>query len=199
MHFRKICMISVGSFCHGRDRHQAADANMRAAGGRFQQFRQGGGGHAALGGLAADVHFQQDVLHDALPGRALFDHGQKLRRIHRLDEIDLSHDLPDLVRLQVADEVQRRAGVGALGELFGHFLHAVLAAGVDPGGDGLAHARGVVHLRCGHERDVGARAARSAGGGVDARADGGNVFGNGAHSGWRLLISRPARWTGPCR
>ena len=66
-------------------------------------------------------------------------------------------------------------------------------------GIAVAHARGVVHLRCGHERDVGARAARSAGGGVDARADGGNVFGNGAHSGWRLLISRPARWTGPCR
>ena len=95
--------------------------------------------------------------------------------------------------------MQRRAGIGALGKLFGHLLHAVLAAGVDPGGDGLAHARGVVHLRRCHERDVGARAARLAGGGVDARADGGNVFGNGAHGGWCLLISRPARWTGPCR
>ena len=47
-------------------RDRAADANMRAVGGRFQQFRQGGGGHAALGGLAADVHFQQDVLHLSL-------------------------------------------------------------------------------------------------------------------------------------
>ena len=62
-----------------------------------------------------------------------------------------------------------------------------------------ATALGIVHLRRCHERDVGARAARLAGGGVDARADGGNVFGNGAHSGWCLLISRPARWTGPCR
>ena len=52
---------------------------MRAAGGRFQQLRQGGGLHAALGGLAADVHFQQDVLHNVLHGRALFDHGQQLR------------------------------------------------------------------------------------------------------------------------
>ena len=181
-------MISVGSFCHGRDRHQSAHADVRAGGGGFQQLRQCVGVDAALGGLTADVHLQQDILHDVLHGGALFDHGQQLRRVHRLDEIDLADDLPHLVGLQVADEVQRCAGVGALGELFGHLLHAVFAAGVDPGGDGLAHARGVVHLcRC-HKRDVRARAPRKAGGGVDARADGGDVFGNGAHCGWCLLI-----------
>ena len=68
-------------------------------------------------------------------------------------------------------------------------LESALIAGIcSVGGDGLAHARGVVHLfRC-HKRDVRARAPRKAGGSVDARADGGDVFGNGAHCGWCLLI-----------
>ncbi len=54
----------------------------------------------------------------------------------------------------MADEVQRHAVVGVLGELLRHLLHAVLAERVDARSDGLAAGRGVVHLTRADERDL---------------------------------------------
>ena len=67
---------------------------------------------------------------------------------------DSAHDLPHLVGLQVADEVQRRAVIGVFLQLFRHLLHPVFAQRVDTGGDGLLTPGGVVHLAGAHQRDI---------------------------------------------
>ena len=96
-----------------------------------------------------------------------------------MDESGQTHHLLDLVALQMADEVQRGPLVGALGLLFQHLLHPVLAAEVHPGGNGLTHPVSVVHLGGGQQQDLlwippgGERRP------VHVFAHKGDIFGNG--------------------
>ena len=91
---------------------------------------------------------------------------------------NLAHHLADLVGLQVADEVHRRAVVGVLGELGGQLLHPVFAAAVHTGGNGLTHGVGVVHFCGGAEQDFLWVTSRGEGGSVHLAADFGDVFGD---------------------
>ena len=133
---------------------------------------------AAFGRLAADVHLQQNILHDAQLIRLLVHLGQQLRRADGLDQGHLAHHLLHLVALQVADEMQRRAAIGVLRQLGGHLLHPVLAQGVDAGGDGLLAGGGIVHLAGAHQRDIRPGAARLPCRRVDLGADRFQIFPN---------------------
>ena len=78
----------------------------------------------------------------------------------------------------MADEVQRRTGIGVLRQLLGHLLHAIFAQGVDAGGNGLPTGGGVIHLAGTHQRDVRGSAAAALRRQSDLLPDGSNVFGN---------------------
>ena len=145
-------------------------------------------GKAALAGLAADVHLQQDLLRKALALRFPVDGSQKMERIHALDKVHLSHHLFYLIGLQVADEVDRLPGVGVFGQLGRQFLDPVLPAAVYPGGDGLPDGIGIVHFCGGAEEDVFGVPAAGKSSIVDSLPDGGNIFRNG-HSRNLLSIS----------
>ena len=138
-----------------------------------------GGGKAALGLFAADIHLQKDVLDDAQLFGGFLDLIQQGQRAHGLDQRRLAHHLLDLVALEMADEVQRCAVVGIFRELPGHLLNAVFAQGINAGGDGLPAGGGVVHFAGAHQGDVRTGAAGFGGGGFDSQADGRNVFGYG--------------------
>ena len=67
-------------------------------------------------------------------------------------------------------------------QLFDQLLHAVLAAAVHPGRNGLAHGGTVVHFCCGAQADVRRVAPGSPGGSRDPAADLRHVFRDHAHA-----------------
>ena len=91
----------------------------------------------------------------------------------------MAHHLLDLVALQMADEVQRRAVIGVLAELLDHLLDPVLPQHVDAGGDGLPAGSGVVHLAGAHQGDLFGVPAGLLRSGLNICPDLGNVFCNG--------------------
>ena len=106
---------------------------------------------AGFARLGADVHLQQDGLDDVQLGRGLLDGLEELLPIHRLDEGDVSHHLVHFIDLEVADEVDRLSGVGALGQLFHELLDAVFAAAVHARLHGGLDSSTVIHLAGGAE------------------------------------------------
>ena len=70
-----------------------------------------------------------------------------------MDQRGQADHLLDLVFLQMADKVQRRALIGTLRLLFQHLLHAVFPADIHAGGDRLAYALSVVHFAGRHQCD----------------------------------------------
>ena len=71
MHFLEIYQIAVGDRLHRRDGHQSPDPDMGQLTGQNGRRLRLLRGKAALGLLAADVHLQQDILHQLLPGSLL--------------------------------------------------------------------------------------------------------------------------------
>ena len=67
-------------------------------------------------------------------------------------------------------------------QLFDQLLHAVLAAAVHSGRNGLAHGGAVVHFCCGAQADVRRVAPGSPGGSRDPAADLRHVFRDHAHA-----------------
>ena len=163
---------------HRGDGHQSPHLHMGQGPGHLRRSVDLIRGKAAFGGLAADVHLQQDILAELQSSGGLFDLLQKLRAAHRLDQIGLAHHLADLVALQMADKVQGTAGVGVFRQLGGHLLDPVFAQGVNTGGNGLLAGGGVVHFAGAHQDDVGAGAAGLPGRLVHLLPDGGNVLRN---------------------
>ena len=80
------------------------------------------GRKAGLRRLAADVHLQQHVLHDAGLGGFLLDGVQQMLTVHALDEAGAAQHLFDLVGLQMPDEMDGGTFVGILAELLGQLL-----------------------------------------------------------------------------
>ena len=78
----------------------------------------------------------------------------------------------------MADEVQGRAVIGVLRELFRHLLLAVLAQRVDARGNGLTAGVGVVHLACADKGDLTCVAAGFLGGSGNVCAHARDVFSN---------------------
>ena len=91
----------------------------------------------------------------------------------------MAHHLLDLVALQVADEVQRRALIGVFRELLRHLLDPVFPQGVNTGGNGCPAGGGVIHLAGAHQGDLSGVPARLPGGLGNLRPDAGDVFRNG--------------------
>ena len=112
------------------------------------------GGKAGFCLLCADVHLQQNILCEParLCGAPYAVH--QLKAVHTVDERRRAHHVPDLVFLQMPDEVQRRAVICVLGVFLYKLLHAVLPADGKPRRDCLAHARGIVHLRRADEVNI---------------------------------------------
>ena len=128
--------------------------------------------------LAADVDFQQNILHDALLCRFLFDAGQQLQAIHRLNQIHFAHHLPNLIGLQMSDKMDGFSLIGTVGQLCRQLLHTVFAAAVHAGGNRLTHPLGIVHLCCRAEQNLSGVTPCLLSGRVHFRADRSNVFCN---------------------
>ena len=120
---------------------------------------------------------REDVLPQALLGGILLDLAQQLHRADGLDGRDLADDLAHLVALEVADEVQRAAVIGVLGEAWRSSPAARFSPRTSiPAAMASLAGGGVVHLARADEGDVRAGAPALAGGGVDLAADGCNIF-----------------------
>jgi hypothetical protein len=178
LNFLKIPEIGIPlRVCRG-NRHQSPHPDMGPLQGGLRCGEDFLRCKAALGSLPADVHLQQDVLHQP-PGRGHFlDLVQQLQRAHGLDQGHMAHHLLDFVALQVADEVQGGAVVGVLLQLLYHLLHPVLPQGVDAGCHGLPAGGGIVHLAGAHQQDFLRVPAGLPGRRVHVRPDPGNVLRN---------------------
>ena len=82
---------------------------------------------------------------------------------HRLDEGSPSHHEFHFIGLKVSDKVEGSALIGVIGQMCGHFLHPVLAADGDTGGNGLPDGVGRLHLGGGYQRDLRRIAAHFSG------------------------------------
>ena len=178
MNFFKVGKASVLALGDRRDAHQAPHADIFALFGLLRRLRKLFRGKAALGFLAADVHLQQDILHDLELLGLLVDRREQLKRADGFEQRHLADDIFYLVALEVADEVQGRAVIGVLGKLFRHLLLAVLAQRVDTRGDGGAAGLRVVHLARADERDFRCLAPGLPGRGGDVCAHTRDVFRN---------------------
>ena len=136
------------------------------------------GRNAAFGRLAADVHLQQHILHDAERDGAARDRVHQLRRIDRVDQLHRADEVFHLVFLQMPYEMDAAGGVG-VHSIFGKkLLHAVFRADVHTGADRLLHGLRAVHLRCGEKAHLAAGAAGALGGGVDLLPGHAHIFGD---------------------
>ena len=87
--------------------------------------------------LPADVHFQQDILHDAGLGGFLLDGQQQMLTVHALDQACPPQHLFDLIGLQVADKMAGLAAVSPGIVVCTQLLHMVLAEHINgQGGTG---------------------------------------------------------------
>ena len=109
---------------------------------------------AALAGLVADVHLQQDVLGDVQFGRLLFHGVHEMLGVDGLDHVHFAHDELHFVGLQVPDEVDLSPLIGVVLQVGHQLLHAVLAADGDARPDGVANGVGSLHFGGGHQGDV---------------------------------------------
>ena len=107
---------------------------------RPEQLRCGTG----LALLPADVHFQQNVLHDAGLGGFLLDGQQQMLTVHALDQACPPQYLFDLIGLQMADKMAGLAAVGTGIVVCTQLLHMVFAKHINgqsrTGGNGLRRA-----------------------------------------------------------
>ena len=178
MNFFKVRHAAVFALGDRRNAHQPPHADRCALFRLFRRLRKIFRGKAAFGLLAADIHLQQNILHDPELFRLRIDGGEQRERADRFDHRDLADNVFHLVALEVPDEVQGRAVIGVLGELFRHLLLAVLAQHVDARSDGGAAGVRVVHLACADEGDLTGVAASLSGGGSDVCAHTRDVFRN---------------------
>ena len=148
-------------------------------GGDLHRLRRSEAGFALL---RADVDLQQDGLDHVHFFRRFLDALQKLRPIDRFDQIDLPDDLPDLVGLQIPDEMDGPSGIGALGQLLHQLLHAVFTAAVHARRHRLAHGFGIVHFCRGAKKDLLRRTARALRGLRHVFADRSDIFCNVRHT-----------------
>ena len=98
-----------------------------------------------------------------------------------MDQGRPAHHLTDLVALEMADEVEGRAVVGAFRQLGRHLLDPVFPQSVNAGGDGRLAGGGIVHLAGPHQEDLPRVPARRPGGPVHPLPDGADVFRYGCH------------------
>ena len=91
----------------------------------------------------------------------------------------MAHHFIDLIALQMADEVQRRAVIGVLRQFGRHLLHPVFPQRVDAGGNGLPAGGGVVHLAGAYQNDVRRIPARFPGRCCDIGPHPGDIFCDG--------------------
>ena len=82
---------------------------------------------AGLTLLAGNIDFQKDILADPLPGSLLLQNLQQAPAVGALNQIHMAHDLPDLIGLQVADKMDRRAPIGPFRRLTDQLLAAIAA------------------------------------------------------------------------
>ena len=84
-----------------------------------------------------------------------------------MDQGHPPHHLPDLVGLEVADEVDVRPGVGVGLQVGGELLHPVLPAQADSGGNGGADSAVRLYLGSGAQGNLSRVPTRRPGGGGD--------------------------------
>ncbi len=169
-----------------RNRHQAAQRQVRQRRDLARQLRQFGGRGAALGGLAADVHLQADVQRSHL-GRTLF--GQALgdfQALHGMHPGEAGGDRARLVALDRADEMpfDRRIRLRARhgGDLFDAFLQIVFTEGALPRSHGFEHGFHREGLRYGKQLDARSGPAGGLGRSGDCRFDSLHVGGDCGHN-----------------
>ena len=105
-----------------------------------------------------------------------------------MDQGRQTDHLLDLVLLQMADEMQRRALIGALAVFLQHLLYPVFPADIHACGDGLAYPVRIVHLGGGHQLHGGRVPAGRDGGGADVGFYRGHIFGDTHSLSFFLLI-----------
>ena len=89
-----------------------------------------------------------------LSSRAIFTSSRMSWTSPRLDEVHPPHHEPDLVGLEVADEVDPGPVVGVVVQMGGELLDPVLPADGDPGGDGRPDGLRGLDLGGGLQSDV---------------------------------------------
>ena len=139
--------------------HQALDPDVLLRGSSIQQGPERFRRNAALALLPADVHLQQDVLHDARLGGFLLDGGQQMFTAHALDQAGPAQDFFDLVGLQVPDEMAGLAAVSACVKVCAELLHMIFAKHVNGQGGTCGHSFSGAGLAGGAQLDLGRVAA----------------------------------------
>ena len=100
---------------------------------RPEQFRRSTG----LALFPADVHFQQDILHDAGLGGLLLNGQQQMLAVYALDQACPPQHLFDLIGLQMADKMAGLTAVSSGIVVCAQLLHMVLAEHINgQGGTG---------------------------------------------------------------
>lgn len=152
---------------------------MREGGEAVEERAEIGGVESGLGGLVAELNFEEDGQGHGAFGCGFVEALGEAERVDGVDGVEEGGCFGGLVGLQVADEVNLGAGdveFGELGALRFEFLYAVLAEEGDAGGNGFGDGFDGMQLGDGHEADVAAAAPASAAGGSDAILDGSEPF-----------------------
>ena len=131
IHFRKIASKDNIVFTDGRDGHEALYGQARKGCDLRQEVRHRLVGHAAFRLLFPDIDFEEDLRHEVVFHGLFGDLLRHFEAVHGLDGGDFADDLPDLVGLQMADEVAVDAVEVELRFLAEELLHAVLTDEVD--------------------------------------------------------------------
>ncbi len=167
-----------------RDRHQALQAQGRAADHRTRQRLGRVGLGAALPGRTAQVHLDEDRKSPAGCLRRGVEREREARRVDGVHPVEGAHRGRHLVALESSDQVpggrprDRRA-------LLGRLLHVVLADVLEADVESDSYGRRGQCLGDGDEAHGGGIAPRATRGGADGLPDGGDargrVVGRGQH------------------
>ena len=132
VHPLKIPLRLQRSFAPGRNAHQSPHPQGGKTGHLLQQAPKGLLLHSGLGFLPTDVHLQEDVQGNAQPRRPPLELLGQAEAVHRLDAGHLVQNLPHLVGLEGADEVDALRAEGVACRLFQKLLGPVLPKEAHP-------------------------------------------------------------------
>jgi len=154
MHFIEVAQIFRLFIGDGRNCHQSADVQRGFFTQNFDCVQQLVGVDAAFCLLPADVHFEQNILPDAVLCGLLGNRFAKMNRTDRLNKRYLPNQEFHLIRLKRTDKLKIRALIGILLIFFDKLLYTVLAADLNACSNCFLNVLCIVHLAGGNQHNI---------------------------------------------